>query len=408
MDTQSQKDKRLPIPESLSAKFALLGRLPYDRRARRKHSLVYGFILDWYYSKYGNALASVRFVVDKLKERDPAGRGLSSRHVHSALKDLTSWNYLEAKIGSGRAASRYIPNWDLVCTASSVSDVGDGNVGDNHVSPVSNDCVSDDGNDIPNCVSPAGNQDPSTPTRFTEPGTGVEGLDYATTTTTTALAGEADDGAAKDGFEELYREYGLRTKKAAARKAFEKISPNPAEHSKMMQSAHLWREAWEAQKKPDAPRKHLHTWLKDECYDEDPPRGFKKEKQRTEETLAEPTAEVEPPWKTHIGVNIVEVVRASMDESDKGTVLTVELSDQNEGGYLRIERLLIGAHDPKDEMFAKRRLAEICKAAEITTIEDSDELLGLPLIANVQSDGAVRYQSLSANDNHASINAVVA
>ncbi|MBV2183843.1 MAG: hypothetical protein KUL88_04775 [Rhizobium sp.] len=108
-------EKKLPKPESLEAKFLLLAALPYDPRAKRKHSLVFGFILDWFHSTYGNALASVRHVVATLKERDPSGRGLYSGDVHSALSDLVAWGYLHQVKGSGRQASRYIPAWDLVC-----------------------------------------------------------------------------------------------------------------------------------------------------------------------------------------------------------------------------------------------------------------------------------------------------
>ncbi|MGO6696179.1 hypothetical protein ACCS54_31285 [Rhizobium johnstonii] len=39
-------------PESLEAKFKLMTILPFDRRAKRKHILVYGFILDWYHDKF--------------------------------------------------------------------------------------------------------------------------------------------------------------------------------------------------------------------------------------------------------------------------------------------------------------------------------------------------------------------
>jgi hypothetical protein len=86
--------------------------LPYDKRAKRKHILVYGFILDWFHSKYGDALASVRHIVANLKDRDPFEAGLYTGDVHSALTDLVAWGYLAQEKGSGRRASRYVPVWE--------------------------------------------------------------------------------------------------------------------------------------------------------------------------------------------------------------------------------------------------------------------------------------------------------
>ncbi|OKP79288.1 hypothetical protein BTE77_08265 [Ensifer adhaerens] len=86
----SDDKPRLPKPESLEAKFKMMTLLPYDKRAKRKHCLVFDFICDWFHSDYGNALASVRHIVAAIKERDPAGIGLYTGDVHSALADLVS------------------------------------------------------------------------------------------------------------------------------------------------------------------------------------------------------------------------------------------------------------------------------------------------------------------------------
>jgi len=98
-------------PDSLETKFKLMTLLPFDKRAGHKLILVYGFILDWHHSKYGDALVSVRHIVAHLKERDPFGAGISVSHVHSALPDLVSWGYLTVTPGSGKRAARYVPVW---------------------------------------------------------------------------------------------------------------------------------------------------------------------------------------------------------------------------------------------------------------------------------------------------------
>jgi hypothetical protein len=115
-------EPRSAKPESLEAKFKLAISLPYDARAKRKHLLVYGFIMDWFHSKYGDALASVRHVADTLKERDPAGVGLSVPHMHGVLYDLVAWGYLHQDkcAGSGPAAMCPIGR----CSNASVTPVG--------------------------------------------------------------------------------------------------------------------------------------------------------------------------------------------------------------------------------------------------------------------------------------------
>src|SRR5690348_12620063 len=91
-------------PESLEAKFKLMCRLPHDSRVKRRHMLVFGFILDWYHSGYGNALASVRHIDAHLKARDPAGVGLYTGQIHGALTHLVAWGYLDRIEDRGRRA----------------------------------------------------------------------------------------------------------------------------------------------------------------------------------------------------------------------------------------------------------------------------------------------------------------
>lgn len=109
--SSQQADTRLASAIEILKSGRLMTMLPFDKRLKRKHWAVYGFMLDWYHRKYGNALASVRHIVAILKERDPDGVGFFVGDVHSALTDLVAWGYLEQEKGTGRRASRYIPTW---------------------------------------------------------------------------------------------------------------------------------------------------------------------------------------------------------------------------------------------------------------------------------------------------------
>ena len=213
-------EKKLPKPESLEAKFLLLAALPYDPRAKRKHSLVFGFILDWFHSTYGNALASVRHVVATLKERDPSGRGLYSGDVHSALSDLVAWGYLHQVKGSGRQASRYIPAWDLVCvrkTPNATDDVSS-------VRENANTDVRENANANGVSVHEIPNEDPLTgPGHRT--GSHVVGSMFESAPTAPpalGLSASAAETASGDGFSEFWkvwpRKHGIKKARAEWRK----------------------------------------------------------------------------------------------------------------------------------------------------------------------------------------------
>jgi hypothetical protein len=51
-----------PKDEQLKAKIDLIALLTYDARGRRRHYLVYVFILDWYYEKYGHLRLRARLL----------------------------------------------------------------------------------------------------------------------------------------------------------------------------------------------------------------------------------------------------------------------------------------------------------------------------------------------------------
>ncbi|UPU00208.1 hypothetical protein J4G48_0020210 [Bradyrhizobium barranii subsp. apii] len=74
-------------------------------------------------------------------------------------------------------------------------------------------------------------------------------------------------------FEALWRTYDFAKGKKAAREAWNALPPE-VDRAAVIRAAAAWRASWRAQGKPDAPRFTLARWLKDERYDEDPPRGY--------------------------------------------------------------------------------------------------------------------------------------
>lgn len=267
---------KTPKAESLEAKFKLMTDLPYDRRVKRKHVLVYGFILDWYHSKYGNALASVRHIVATIKERDPSGEGLFMGDVHTALTDLVSWGYLEQLKGSGRNASRYTPVWP----SSSVLEITNAKHADISVRETPNIRVLETPNTTAFSVLETPNEDPLTVTRLQ---TGLQKREIepsARSAPHAPVLKEAGAAVPVGGFHELWLAYGYRRNKAAAKQAYETLNADKVLHADIIDAAHAWREAWEVQGKSDAPRKTLAGWIAAECYDEEPPKAYQKQKRK--------------------------------------------------------------------------------------------------------------------------------
>lgn len=253
-----------PKPDGLEQKFRLLALLPYDERARRKHSLVFGFVLDWYHSKYGDALASVRHVVETIKERDPAGKGLGQASVHSALTDLTAWGYLQKNVGSGKRASRYIPNWSML--NSSVHPVEN----TTSVHPALNDDVHPALNANHDSVHHVANEDPST-----GPGDKTRGHVVGNEFEAAPVAPLADGleavaaVPASGGFDQFWSIWPRKHGKAAARVAFGKI--DAAVHPSLLDAARAWAEHYA---KNDTDKKWIPepaNWLTKERWDEDLP-----------------------------------------------------------------------------------------------------------------------------------------
>lgn len=374
---------RLPKPETLEAKFKLSIGLPFDPRAKRKHMLVYGFILDWFHSKYGDALASVRHVVDNIKERDPAKKGLSIPHVHSALAELVEWGYLTQDKGAGKRASRYIPVWDLVCKSPSVTPVGNASDSDPSVTPGVNTGVTPGVNATIDSVTNGGNEDPSTLTRSQgDQGTGKDDIDCAP-----PADGLSATATAQEGFDELYTAYGVKKDKAAARRAYDKLAPSPALHSCMVGAAKIWRDA-----AGPIERMHLSRWIREERYDEDP-KGDRKAKSSAPEADNDQN-DTPPEWL--IGSPSLWpkgrfhgcFIEASVEEDGGDITVTLEFEvgapKSHEGEVFR-HRFYTNSCISSVQEKGHAILRSLCTAFDLTSVEDTDDLLFKPVTA--EADG---------------------
>ena len=361
--------------DGLEAKFRILSALPFDRRVGRRHTAVLAFIMDWHHRRYGDALASTRFIVSQLKERDPFGKGFYTGDVHAALTDLVSWGYLAQQKGSGRRASRYVPNWSFFDSVRKTPNTTEIEIS---VLASSNTSVRKTSNATADRVRELPNEDPSTVTRLQDRVTGIDGHECAAPSAPLpAGLPPAVAESAQEGFEQLWQTYAYRKDKKSARLAYAKLDPAPVLQEILLTAATAWRDAWAAQGKADAPRRHLHRWLEDECFDEVPPTAFKPREVKTRSASTS---------------RILDVDATISDTTMRTTGALSELVIQMTGpdGAEIEDVMVLQSNNLEDQAEGQRKFASLCSALGIAGAGDSSEFHGLKVKISRTTDG-LRY-----------------
>lgn len=256
-----------PKADSLESKFKLMQLLPFDKRMKRKHILVYGFILDWFHSKYGDALASSRHVLAELKERDPFEHGLFMGDVHSALTELVAWGYLSQDKGSGRRASRYVPVWSIFDSVQKTPNATDDQIS---VLESPNTSVLETPNATGDSVQETPNKDPSTGPGLLTRGH-VDGnifSDPASPPLAVGLVATAAVRAEGGRFGEFWQAWPRKHGKKKAEAEWKRLEPDADMTSHIIVTARIWAEHYE---KHSVDMKYIPepaNWLKLERYDE--------------------------------------------------------------------------------------------------------------------------------------------
>lgn len=396
------------MDDGLEKKFRLMTMLGFDKRLKRKHWAVYGFMLDWYHRKYGNALASVRHIVATLKERDPDGVGFFVGDVHSALTDLVAWGYLEQEKGTGRRASRYIPMWskfDSVRETPNTTEIdlafGESQNADVRETP---NTTSDSARETPN-------EDPSTGPGHKTGGHVVGDLFEAAPTAPpgSGLDGRPGAGTASGGFGEFWSTWPRKHGKKKAEAEWKRVDADL--HASVIATAGAWAEHYA---KHGVDKKWIPepaNWLKGERWDEDLPiihidaKGAAIAKAKANAKPApEPSNDNQPandnipdfmrgspklwPVGRHYGEFVEgEVVRQGGDTE-------VRMTFRRDDGKLLLHHFYTDAFIKSYQDEGQAALRNILSALRMDTCEDTDEILFKPLA--VVADGeTLAYSSIS-------------
>lgn len=408
-----QAEPRIPKPETLEAKFKLMTVLPFDARIRRRHMVVFGFVVDWFHSKYGDALASVRHVAEMLKERDPSGAGLSTSYVHNSLSELVAWGYLRCEAGIGKRASRYVPNWDLVCTVRSVHPVVDATSVHNGVDTDVHPGVDTNRSS----VHPVLNEDPSTgPGYQTRELVEWDVFDApASPPPPGGLGATGAGGASGDGFTSFWLIWPRKHGKKKAEAEWKKLDPE--QQVRAADEAARWASHYRHNATPMKYVAEPANWLRDERFDEDLPlvhadrKGAAISKAKAnvpsktkpepddyeveEEIECEHEPVVELPMINDVGMfsprgvftaTIVDSRVQALRDVGKSITLTLEIEDD------RIEHTFF--YEANDYRQQERGVAFLCQLRDLAgldDIEDTDQLHGLCVSATITPQLEIKY-----------------
>lgn len=403
-----------PKGEQLEAKMKLLALLPYDERVRRRHCLVFGFVVDWYYDSYGNALAAALFVAEQLELRRhwiPNGKGLSRSQVHATLTDLVCWNFLIEIKGMGRRASRYIPNWSLVwppraqqvCVPSCPDAIS--------VPSCPDDCVLNAGDTNGASILNVGDEDP-----FTRPGQRPRDV-YMDNNPLAAAAGaglsasaEAVPAAARvpGGFDEFWAIFPKKLKFDRTRAAYEKLAPDAALHAQIIEKAKQLA-AHHAEHGTDFKWiKEPANWLAGKCWKEDMPAVYgKPEAVASKPKPSQPASARKPKAKPTVpkasNDNLpaartswqrVEIVKSVVIDVPGGNALRATI--HGEGGTEVIETINLESQKHEVQDAGQRQFSALRTAVGVDDIEDSAELHNRPFERRVVG-GKPEYRAIIAD-----------
>lgn len=328
-------------------------------------------IVQRYHGKYGNAWATHEHLMEQT--------GLARSTIKRSRKALEHFGFMTILTTGVRGmASVYLPNFDIVPELGSVGDPLSKGFKDE---PLIDDLGSTDEPETPLLRVKDG-----PPSYIQSPAykAGRQDIDNDTAPASPPLSSglEADDaGRAIDGFDQLYKAYGYRRNRAEAKAAYQKINPDPDLHAELVASAIAWRERWAAQNKPDAPRYTLAKWLERECYLEDPPAGYAKQKPEAKAPEKTRRKKMSTGSKDAPRRYIIQSADVEKDGGNTSLVMTLMAND----GYTEEFDMLIDADSPSRSEEAYREFGRFIKACGLVGCSDSSELVGLSFM--IDGDG---------------------
>lgn len=329
-------------------------------------------IVQRYHGAYGNAWISDDMLIEET--------GVSRPSINRARRKLVDNDFITVTAqGKKGRATVYLPHFHIVPEKGIKSDTEiKGIMDDTEYAPLG---ITDD------TGTPLLGIKDDTPSYIQSPAykAGRQDIDNDTAPASPPLSSglEADDaGRAIDGFDELYKAYGYRRNRAEAKAVYLKINPDPDLHAEMVVAATAWRERWAAQNKPDAPRYTLAKWLERECYLEDPPAGFAKQKPEAKTPEKSKRKKMNTGSKDAPRRFIIQSADVQQDGNKKYLIMVLKDGDD----WTEDFSMLIDAASGWQKEEGQKDLEQLCVACGVPNAQDTSELVGRTFLMNANDE----------------------
>lgn len=370
----SDAKQRTAKPGDLLSQWWTLGAIAADRRTTGRHMKAGWVIINSYWQKHGNGRASLSYI--------QRATGMDRKTVIRACRELDEWGHAARATGVGSRPSEYVPRW--VTTVSGVQAATTNDDAPSGVQMTTTLVVESTPLDRASSVQmttesylpepaylPASGEVENDCGAATPPP--VDGL---AATTAGTPQDDLQHSQATPTFEALWRAYAYAKGKKEARTAWDAL-PAEVDKAAVAEAAKAWQASWAAQGKPDAPRKHLATWLREERYDEDAPTGYQPKEKRAKP--ANPTARGKAsPSKRNPVRTTARVTSADVETTGDVTELRIVATDA--GGYEHERIIPLEHYDAETQFEGQRRFASLVCAAGLEQVSDSPEFLGRTII----------------------------
>jgi hypothetical protein len=430
------------VPGSLLSQYKLLRAVIDAPWATRLDHKIASHIINLYWAKHGNARASLRYlenatgatrpnIIESLRRIAEQGvinvarQGVGTRPteygLNFAFADCKK-PFSKNKKPGGHAASGSVDD-----TSNSIRGIPDdtsneapsGIVGDTSTSGIVHDTpsgIADDTssgssgivgntesylrNVLTSTLTVSRNED--TPAGPTAPP--VSGLEAHTAVT----AVDPEKVGTTDlpiGFQELWTVWPRKHHIAKARAAYKALAPDPTLHATLVTKATQWAVHYEQTATEKRWWKHLHAWLAEERYLEDPPEPYENPKEaaiaRKRESGPRKASKHETAGKsglssgTPIGRHKVSITDFDMTGSsfdqEREFIVSFKIEDGEHGGKAFSHAFNFVSSDENTQTAGQALYASIRHATGILEPDDTSDFIGKPLLAVVKPMGRIEY-----------------
>jgi hypothetical protein len=380
-------------PDGLLAKYKLLGAVIDAEWSTALDHKIISHVIERYRSDHGNSRASLRYLAQATGAQTEKEMDARRNKIISSVRRLATHGVISvARAGGGTRPTEYALNFGFGTEISS----GAQEVTSNQDSSGALQVTATGAQQVTSSLSSGALQvtesllqEPVTRpvTERETPAGALDGL-------TPAAAPAGDKSEPRAGFDELWAAWGRKEKRADARHAYAKLAPDPELHSTLTAAATAWTAAYAAIDREKKFQKHLHTWLNDQCWEEDLPTAY--ETRTTKRTARAAKAQG----------------NTDDDSGDAPTGRqTVEIvgSDAGDGFVSFSHRVRGGKHDGREfthriklsdstggDLEGMETFRQLREATGIISPNDTGEFHGKVLCAIVSNAGSIRYEAGAA------------